>query len=101
MSRLASCSDSATAGPLLVVGLGGTLTAGGAFLNSSGSVTLHSPMLELAGGITGSGSTALLQVPGGTPYEVVTTVLGWVNVGDRLRVFVDPANPKDVLVPRD
>jgi hypothetical protein len=42
-----------------------------------------------------------VQVPGGTPYEVVTTVLGWVNVGERLRVFVDSANPKDVLVSRD
>ncbi len=59
-------SNSATASPVLVVGSGGTLTAGGAFLNSSGSVTLHSPFLELAGGNTGSGNTALLQVPAGT-----------------------------------
>ncbi len=66
VAETATVSNSATAGPVLLVGPGGTLTAGGAFLNSSGSVTLHSPMLELAGGNTGTGNTALLQVPTGT-----------------------------------
>ncbi len=74
VAEAGTVSNSETAGPVIVVGPGGTLTAGGAYVNSSGNLTLESPVLELAGGNAGTGSTALLQVTGGTLSDTADLV---------------------------
>ena len=62
----ATVTNASGASPVFSVAPGGTLTAGGAFLDSGGSVSLKSALLDLGGGSTGNGATALVQVTGGS-----------------------------------
>jgi len=81
----ATVSSGEAAGPVFLVGVGDTLTAGGAYLNSSGTVTLGAPVLELAGGNTGTGPDPLLRVVGGTLTDSRDS-------GDRVRRHDAPAS---------